>query len=58
MLGTAVVVAEVHAFLGVAVAFAAWRLKFHEEEHFMTEQFGLEYEEYRRRTPALVPFIL
>jgi len=44
--------------LGVAIAFVAWRLKFREEERFMIEQFGLEYEEYRRRTPALVPFIL
>jgi protein-S-isoprenylcysteine O-methyltransferase Ste14 len=58
MLGTALVVAEVHAFLGVAAACLAWRLKFREEERFMTEQFGLEYEEYRRRTPALVPFVL
>jgi len=58
MLGTALVAAEAHAFLGVAVAFVAWRLKFLEEERFMIEQFGLEYEEYRRRTPALVPFIL
>jgi protein-S-isoprenylcysteine O-methyltransferase Ste14 len=58
MFGTALVAAEAHAFLGVAVAFVAWRLKFREEERFMTEQFGLEYEEYRRRTPALLPFIL
>lgn len=58
MLGTALVVAEAHAFLGVLFGFASFGLKFREEERFMTEQFGADYEEYRRRTPALVPFVI
>jgi protein-S-isoprenylcysteine O-methyltransferase Ste14 len=56
--GTALVLGEVRGLVAVAIAFAAWLIKSRTEERFMVEQFGPEYEEYRRHTRALVPFIL
>ena len=55
-LGTAVQTAQLRAFVGVALAAFAWWLKSRAEERFMVEEFGAEYEQYRRETRALVPF--
>jgi protein-S-isoprenylcysteine O-methyltransferase Ste14 len=58
LLGTGLDVGEVRALAAVAIAFLVWHFKSRTEERFMVEQFGREYEEYRRRTRALVPFVL
>lgn len=58
LFGTALVVGEWRGLIAVAVAFLVWLVKYRTEERFMTEQFGSEYEDYRRHTGALVPFIL
>ena len=57
-LGTALVVGELRAFLAVGVILVIWLIKSRVEERFMTERFGREYEDYRRHTWALVPFVL
>jgi protein-S-isoprenylcysteine O-methyltransferase len=57
-LGTALVVGEVRGLLGVALMFVGWLLKSRAEERMLMEQFGNEYEQYRRDTWALVPFVL
>jgi protein-S-isoprenylcysteine O-methyltransferase Ste14 len=57
LLGSALDIGEVRALLAVAIAFVIWFFKSRTEERFMVEQFGQEYEDYRRRTRALVPFI-
>jgi len=57
-LGTALALGEARGFLAVAVVFLLWLEKSRTEERFMIEQFGREYEEYRQRTWALVPFVL
>jgi protein-S-isoprenylcysteine O-methyltransferase Ste14 len=58
LLGTALDVGELRALAAVGIALLIWLFKSRTEERFMVEQFGEEYEDYRRHTRALVPFIL
>lgn len=58
LLGTAFVVGEVRGFLAVAFAFVAWFIKSRAEERFLCEEFGEEYEAYRSKTYAFVPYLL
>ena len=58
VMGTALAVGEIRGLVAAAIAFTAWLAKSRTEEAFLMEQFGSQYEEYRRRTRALVPFIL
>lgn len=57
VLGTALAVGRVRGFVALLVALIAWWSKWTMEEKFMLEEFGLEYVEYRRRTPAVIPFL-
>jgi protein-S-isoprenylcysteine O-methyltransferase Ste14 len=57
LLGTALDLGETRGLVAVALAFVIWLVKSRTEERFMIERFGEEYENYRRRTHALVPFI-
>jgi len=56
-LGTAIVFAEWSGLLAFALIVAAWGYKARLEESAMTEQFGSEYEQYRRKVKALIPFV-
>lgn len=58
VLGTALEVGELRGLVALAMILAVWLIKLRVEERFMVEQFGREYEDYRRHTWALVPFIL
>jgi protein-S-isoprenylcysteine O-methyltransferase Ste14 len=56
--GMAIVSGDLHAFVAVGLAsFAYWR-KIRLEERNLTDLFGAEYDEYRRRTRALVPWVI
>jgi protein-S-isoprenylcysteine O-methyltransferase Ste14 len=57
-LGTALAIGELHSLLAVGIGIAGFYTKAKLEERFMIEHFGREYEEYRRHTWALVPFVL
>jgi protein-S-isoprenylcysteine O-methyltransferase Ste14 len=57
LLGTALDVGQLRALVAVGMAFMIWLVKSRTEERFMIERFGEEYEDYRRRTRALVPFV-
>jgi protein-S-isoprenylcysteine O-methyltransferase Ste14 len=57
-LGMAIVSGDLHAFVAIAViTFAYWR-KIRLEERNLTELFGAAYGDYRRRTRALVPWVI
>jgi len=56
-LGTALAFAEWSGLLAFALIVVAWGYKARLEESAMIEQFGSEYEEYRRRVKALIPFV-
>jgi protein-S-isoprenylcysteine O-methyltransferase Ste14 len=55
LLGTATARGEWRGLLAVLIAGAALWRKLGVEERWMTERFGQQYEDYRRRVPALVP---
>ena len=57
MLGTALAIAEYRCLLAVLVALLAWRAKWMVEEQFMSEQFGVEYSDYKRNVKAVIPFV-
>lgn len=58
LLGRALIVNELRAYLGVVLCAVGLHLKAAIEEEFMVRQFGGEYGRYRQRTKALIPFVL
>jgi protein-S-isoprenylcysteine O-methyltransferase len=56
IVGTAVTLGRIRGFIAVLVLLAGWWMKWRTEEKFMLQEFGAEYEQYRRHTPALIPF--
>ena len=54
-IGTATVVGEWRAVLGIALILASESIKARREEQFMSAEFGDSYEEYRRGTWFLIP---
>jgi len=45
------------AFAGAAIMTLGWWMKAREEEQFLGRELGPEYDDYRRRTPMLIPFL-
>jgi protein-S-isoprenylcysteine O-methyltransferase Ste14 len=43
--------------LGVALYIAGTEIRIHAEEGLLRSRFGAEFEEYRRRVPAYLPFL-
>lgn len=56
LIGSAMARGEWRGVLAIVVAYAALWRKLRLEERWMVERFGEQYEAYRRRVPALVPF--
>jgi protein-S-isoprenylcysteine O-methyltransferase Ste14 len=42
-------------FVGAAVMTLGWWMKARAEEHFLSQELGADYDDYRRRTPMLIP---
>jgi protein-S-isoprenylcysteine O-methyltransferase Ste14 len=57
-LGTAIVSAELHALLGLVIISVAYWRKIRLEEQHLRAVFGDEYDEYRRKSWAVIPGIL
>lgn len=53
--GTAIVFGEVAGLVATALVVLSWGYKSRLEEHYMIEQFGAEYEQYRHEVKALIP---
>lgn len=57
LLGTAVAFRELRILIAAGLALVMYAMKVNMEEKFMIEEFGAEYQEYRRRVKALIPFV-
>jgi protein-S-isoprenylcysteine O-methyltransferase Ste14 len=58
LLGSAVAVGTLGAFIGVALVLLGVWLKLTQEEALMTEHFETEYKSYRSQVKALIPGLL
>jgi protein-S-isoprenylcysteine O-methyltransferase Ste14 len=56
-LGTAIAFGEWSGLLSFVLIVTAWGYKARLEETAMIEQFGAEYERYRRKVKGLIPFV-
>ncbi|MBI3554444.1 MAG: hypothetical protein HY077_18260 [Elusimicrobia bacterium] len=56
--GSAVTLGEVRGLLILAATIAAYARKIRLEEELLNSRFGAEYDQYERRTWALLPFVL
>jgi protein-S-isoprenylcysteine O-methyltransferase Ste14 len=54
-LGTAILLGQIGGLVSVALIVISWGYKARLEETLMVEQFGAEYEDYRRHVNALIP---
>ena len=54
-LGTAILRGDLSGLISVALIVICWGYKARLEESFMIQQFGAEYEEYRRQVKGLIP---
>lgn len=57
LLGTALAIGQLSGLIAVGVMLLMFLVKSRTEERFMTEEFGIEYEDYRRQTRAIIPFV-
>jgi protein-S-isoprenylcysteine O-methyltransferase Ste14 len=58
ILGTGLAGGRVHALLAFPIALVALWLKSRLEERWMVAEFGERYEAYRKRSRAIIPFLL
>ena len=56
--GVAVAADRWQALIGLGLVLAGFWIKSRKEERWMVERFGAEYQEYRRRTRALIPGVI
>jgi protein-S-isoprenylcysteine O-methyltransferase len=54
-LGTAIIRGDLAGLISVALIVTCWGYKARLEESFMIQQFGAEYENYRRKVKGLIP---
>jgi protein-S-isoprenylcysteine O-methyltransferase Ste14 len=57
LVGMAIIGREVRGLIGAGLLLVMFALRSRMEERFMTEQFGLEYAEYKRQVKRLIPFV-
>lgn len=58
LLGTAIAIGEWRALAALVIAVASFWYKMGLEERMMRETFAAEYDDYRRRVKALIPFVI
>jgi protein-S-isoprenylcysteine O-methyltransferase Ste14 len=57
-IGTAIVSGQYHALIGAALGVFAYWGKIRIEERALSEAFGAEYDDYKRHSSALIPWLL
>jgi len=58
LIGSALAYGQWGGLLGCALMFAAYWRKILIEERYLMDQFGIEYDLYRQKVKALIPYIL
>ena len=56
-IATAITGGELHGLVGLGISVVAYLRKLRIEERVLAEVFGSEYEAYKRKTWALIPWI-
>ena len=56
--GSALILGELHALLGLLTVAVAYGRKIPQEERALRAAFGAEYDAYRRESRALIPWVL
>jgi len=56
--GNALIVGDYRAIIAVIIVFVSLWLKLLKEEKLLTEVFGNTYIEYKKRSKALIPFVI
>jgi protein-S-isoprenylcysteine O-methyltransferase Ste14 len=57
-LGTALAIGRIGPFVGLVILFIGLWIKLRQEEALMLKHFGKKYLDYKKRTKALIPFLL
>jgi protein-S-isoprenylcysteine O-methyltransferase Ste14 len=57
-IGTALAIGELRGLPAIALITTACLLRIRMEERWLLEEFGVEYEQYRREAKALIPFLV
>jgi protein-S-isoprenylcysteine O-methyltransferase Ste14 len=57
LVGAAIGFGELRSLIAVPILVIAWKHKANVEERFMVEQFGEQYQRYRREVKGLIPFV-
>lgn len=57
ILGTGIAIGELRGLAAAGAALIGMKLKSLLEERFMTEQFGAEYEQYKKKVKGIIPFV-
>lgn len=57
-IGNAIIVGDYRAIIAVIIVFVSFWLKLKKEEKLLTKTFGSQYTEYKKKTKALIPYLL
>lgn len=57
-IGNTLIVGDYRGIIAVVLVFVSFWYKLLKEENVLTETFGDQYVEYKKRTKALIPFVL
>lgn len=57
LIGTALYIGQVYAFVLLAAMFVGFIGKYRLEEELMLKHFSKEYKAYKKRVKAIVPYI-
>jgi len=58
LVGTAIGIGYLAIFFGVILVFVLFLIKSHLEEQFLLEEFGEQYEQYKREVKSIIPFVI